>query len=871
MQREFGTAVALSDRFLAVADPGNDVAAINAGAVQIFDARTGRFLRNLVAGDAAPNQRLFTSVAISGPLLVAGATFGDGVAAQSGAAYVFDLRTGRQIAKLIDPAGQVGARFGDSVAIHGDHVVVGSPVKDGFTGTAFLFHARSGTLLAEWQITPGLRAAGDRFGSSVAICGGWGLVGASGASGGDAFSGNAYLFEVRDAGGAVVTEFGDLPAADSIVNDLFGASVALDGRYAVIGAPGRDEFGPDLGAAYVFDVTTGNQIKKLVPDGVTGVDLLGRRVAISGSLALVATDKNLVLLYDLSGDETDLSQVVNLRPLEVGQFGFAYGESVALCGNRALIGARAFDGGINMGAAYLVQDLAGGLPLDFVARRRGLADGVVDATFGNFREVFINPNGKVSLLANLAGPGTAGGKTQGIWAENPSFVAPPLLVKNALSGEDLTTIFLPGVSVAGIQRTTFNRAATGFALGTLRGAGVTMRNNGMIASFGAGITVVALRTGPTLAFGGAGAEEILRFNDLAQARLFDLAAVAYQMRVGTGAVFWGNDSGILSVDPIGSVFGTDTGEGRVIPPGGLDTFGQFFGRVAQSRGTTARGFGAFVVSGLDGSSRQQLFVDDIFSDPVGGPTQGDAAPGAVGGAGPATVRGFLGETVDGGDFLVWRAALTGPGLPGPLREGLWSESGGGAKVVQRGEILDPANEPGVKAARILGFWTSESSDVFLLLKLAGPGITAANDCAFYRWDATAGTLARLLREGDAVGGGDGARVGVIQRVTVGDGGRYLLACSLTGVSAATNQALLAGDGLQTEPALRLPYVALRKGVKYSSGLNAITAIRGLTFQPNTDRTGAGGKGLGQAVNAAGEAALTITFDNGAVEVMKGGL
>ena len=250
-----------------------------------------------------------------------------------------------------------------------------------------------------------------------------------------------------------------------------------------------------------------------------------------------------------------------------------------------------------MGAAYLVQELAGGLPLDFVARRRGVADGALDATFGVFRDVFINPNGKVALSANLTGPGSAGGRTQGVWAEDPSLAGSPLLEKNILSGEDLGALLLPGVSVASVQRSTFNRAATGFSLVTLKGAGVTPHNNGMIASFGSGVTGYVLQTGPTLAFGGIGAEEILRFNDLVQARLFEMATVAYQMRIGTGAIYSGNDTGIVSVDSNGGIFGDDMGEGRTIPPLGLDHFGQFFGRVAQSRDTTARGFGAFVVSG----------------------------------------------------------------------------------------------------------------------------------------------------------------------------------------------------------------------------------------------------------------------------------
>jgi outer membrane protein assembly factor BamB len=52
-----------------------------------------------------------------------------------------------------------------------------------------------------------------------------------------------------------------LKGADTVLNDLFGDSVAIDGTQAIVGARGWSNA---RGAAYVFDLTTGQQLRKII-------------------------------------------------------------------------------------------------------------------------------------------------------------------------------------------------------------------------------------------------------------------------------------------------------------------------------------------------------------------------------------------------------------------------------------------------------------------------------------------------------------------------------------------------------------------------------------------------------------------------------
>ncbi|MGB7949099.1 MAG: FG-GAP repeat protein, partial [Candidatus Binatia bacterium] len=121
--------------------------------------------------------------------------------------------------------------------------------------------------------------APNQFGSSVAISGNIAMVGGPADShAGISFAGSAYLFDVTT--GQQLTK---LTASDAAVGDSFGVSVAISGNFAVVGAAGGN------GSAYQFDVRTHEELIKLTAsDAAEGHDF-GASVSLSGSRALVGS------------------------------------------------------------------------------------------------------------------------------------------------------------------------------------------------------------------------------------------------------------------------------------------------------------------------------------------------------------------------------------------------------------------------------------------------------------------------------------------------------------------------------------------------------------------------------------------------------
>ena len=162
---------------------------------------------------------------------------------------------------------QLSDGFGISVAISGDYAIVGAVYEDGGagdplfnSGAAYVFERIGGT----WtEVTPILRAsdaqADDYFGYSVAISGDYAIVGAYSEDGGAGdplnSSGAAYVFERCGGTWTEVTPI--LRASDAQAGDVFGASVAISGDYAIVGAKYEDGGTGDpldgSGAVYVFE------------------------------------------------------------------------------------------------------------------------------------------------------------------------------------------------------------------------------------------------------------------------------------------------------------------------------------------------------------------------------------------------------------------------------------------------------------------------------------------------------------------------------------------------------------------------------------------------------------------------------------------
>ena len=116
---------ALSSKWAVVgAWSAEDRGAADEGAVQVFNAATGAWVRKLLPpGPAAANQFFGFALALSGDTLVVGA---HGTNGGSGAIHLFNLATGALIRSIPNPTGVPAEYFGAAVAISVDFVVAGA-------------------------------------------------------------------------------------------------------------------------------------------------------------------------------------------------------------------------------------------------------------------------------------------------------------------------------------------------------------------------------------------------------------------------------------------------------------------------------------------------------------------------------------------------------------------------------------------------------------------------------------------------------------------------------------------------------------------------------------------------------------------------
>ena len=193
-----------------------------------------------------------------------------------------NLSSGEQ-AKLTASDAAAGDRFGLSVSIEGDTAVIGAHFDDdagSLSGSAYVFVRSAGIWSQQAKLTAGDAAAGDRFGVSVSIEGDTVVVGAF--LDGDAgfASGSAYVF-VRS--GTSWTQQAKLTASDAAIEDQFGFSVSIEGDTAVVGAFADDDAGSFSGSAYVFELaelTPQEAIQVLVGDVIA----LNLKTGIENSL-----------------------------------------------------------------------------------------------------------------------------------------------------------------------------------------------------------------------------------------------------------------------------------------------------------------------------------------------------------------------------------------------------------------------------------------------------------------------------------------------------------------------------------------------------------------------------------------------------------
>jgi hypothetical protein len=277
-----------------------------------------------------------------------------------GSAYIHDLN-GTLITKISDPddaavsgdgvGRQQFDRFGTSVAVGSDRIVVGAPFRDtasvGDTrttaeGAAYIYDL-DGSLISRLKpvsdTTPDFQ---DNFGTSVAVGSGRIVVGAPG------WKGQNFVNYFNNAGAAYIF---DLKSNEQIckltvnfgANVRFGYSVAVGSGRIVVGAPTKDQDSRPLnsGAAFIYDLD-GNLISTLTAGADEGADYqFGSSVAVGSGRIVVGqpfdsettTWGGSVYIYDLDG--TLINKITGNEVQYADLFGF----SVSVGSGRIVVGS----------------------------------------------------------------------------------------------------------------------------------------------------------------------------------------------------------------------------------------------------------------------------------------------------------------------------------------------------------------------------------------------------------------------------------------------------------------------------------------------------------------------------------------------------
>ena len=388
----FGSSVSLDGNTAAIGSPLDDPRGLNSGSTYIFvrSGTTWSQQAKFVPPDGASNDNFGEDVSLSGPLVLIGAE-SDGTAAgtAAGSAYVY-VRGGSSwsLETKLEPNDPAASDyFGSSVALDGETAVVGARLDDdrgNGSGSAYVF-TRSGTMWTQQaKLTASDGTAGDALGVSASLAGDDLILGASQDGVNGTNSGSAYVFT---RSGGVWTQQAKLLPSDGTSTTLFGASVAVEGNVALVGAPWQSSL---TGGAYIF-TRSGNTwqqtVKLTASDKASGANF-GNSVAISGETALVGAASGDTVLsgpaggaYVFQRNSGVWSETAKLSLGGDNASGDSFGVSVAIQGNRAVIGASDDNtaAGSDVGSAYVFtrSGTTWGMEAHIYA-----ADGTANDTFG---------------------------------------------------------------------------------------------------------------------------------------------------------------------------------------------------------------------------------------------------------------------------------------------------------------------------------------------------------------------------------------------------------------------------------------------------------------------------------------------------------
>ncbi|MCA9495884.1 MAG: FG-GAP repeat protein [Nanoarchaeota archaeon] len=378
----FGTSVSISGDYVVVGAPIEDAPLTSSGRAYVFKRNLSDDsfyqVSELNSSNPEINGNFGTSVSISGDYVVVGVPYEDAPISGSGRAYVFKRNLSDdsfyQVSELNSSHAAATGRFGDSVSISGDYVVVGAIWEDdplSENGRAYVFkrNVSDDSFYEVAVLNSSNPLASGRFGESVSISGDYVVIGATWENAPLGNSGRAYVFK-RNITDDNFYEIFQLNSSNAEASGYFGESVSISGDYVVVGATWEDAPLNQSGRAYVFKRNTSDntfyEISQLNSSKPVEFGAFGTSVSINGDYVLVATPYEDAPLFvsgsvyvfkrNVSDDSFDLVLELNSSNAEVNGY---FGNSVSISGDYIVVGAHWEDAPLsNSGRAYVFKMVA---------------------------------------------------------------------------------------------------------------------------------------------------------------------------------------------------------------------------------------------------------------------------------------------------------------------------------------------------------------------------------------------------------------------------------------------------------------------------------------------------------------------------------
>jgi hypothetical protein len=283
--------------------------------VWVYNVTTGSLVHTLSCPSLDKDSSTFgEAMSISGNYAILGQDrIKNGSTYTNGRVYIYNVATGALV-KTIESPDSLGTLesgyFGKSVAIEGNYAIVGAYLQGSDTGAddgkAYIYKTTDGTWSDATLIhtlnnpNPVTASTFDEFGRASAISGNYAMVSApreDTAPGGTGYnqSGKVYIYNVTT--GALVATLINPNAFGTPAIDLFGVDLAMEGRYAIVGATGEDDAGGlTSGKAYIYETTDGtwsdatliHTLNNPNPFGTSTNDYFGTKVSINSTYAVVS-------------------------------------------------------------------------------------------------------------------------------------------------------------------------------------------------------------------------------------------------------------------------------------------------------------------------------------------------------------------------------------------------------------------------------------------------------------------------------------------------------------------------------------------------------------------------------------------------------